>query len=212
MQQTMFSILWATFGAACGMLMTWPAVLIANRMLQKRTREPVRLSGKPLAAALLIAGIAGGCIAWTGGVTMETLYGTLTLGVSLMIALIDAKHRIIPNELILSVIALAALFGAFGWIAFDWISSLIGFLACFILFLLPSLAKKQVGAGDVKLAAAMGFALGLYGSMAAIAVMGALVLLYTLAEQRVLSLQVIRRMIPMGPFLAAALVIVQTVM
>lgn len=212
MQQTMFLILWILFGAACGSLLTLPAIWISNVMLKKRSLEAIQLSGKALAALTVLAGLAGGCTAWRAGVTVQMVYGMLMLGISMMIALIDAKHRIIPNELVLSVIVLSALFGAFRLIRFDWVSTLIGFAACFILFMLPALMAKKVGAGDVKLAAAMGFALGLGGSMAAVAVMGALVLFYTLAEQRVLSLGAIKRLIPMGPFLAAALVIVQTAM
>ena len=212
MQQTIFTLLWSLFGAACGMLLILPAVWLTGKLLKKRSLEKVTLTGKALAAALTVAGLAGGFVAWRSGLSVQMLYGLLMLCIAMMIAFIDAKHRIIPNELVLSVIALPALFGALGWIRFDWISSLTGFVVCFILFLLPVMLKKKIGAGDVKLAAAMGFALGLTGSMAAVAVMGALVLVYTLAEQRVLSLTAMKRMIPMGPFLAAALVIVQAAM
>jgi len=83
---------------------------------------------------------------------------------------------------------------------------------CFVIFFLPSLFGKQVGAGDVKLAAAMGFALGLTGSLYAIACMGALVLLYTFLDNRLPLAERLKSMIPMGPFLALGLVVVSIIL
>jgi len=120
---------------------------------------------------------------------------------------IDAKHRVIPNELVLSILILSAVFGFTGAIAFNVWQSLLGLAVCFIIFLVPSFFGKQVGAGDIKLAAAMGFALGLVGGLYAVAAMGALVLLYVLLERDVPLIQRFKTMIPMGPFLALALIV-----
>ena len=58
----------------------------------------------------------------------------------------------------------------------------------------------------MKLASAMGFALGLTGSLYAIACMGGLVLVYAVLDQSMPLPQRLKSMIPMGPFLALALV------
>ncbi|MEZ4627541.1 MAG: prepilin peptidase [Eubacteriales bacterium] len=58
-----------------------------------------------------------------------------------------------------------------------------GLVVCFVIFFLPSLFGKQVGAGDVKLAAAMGFALPDW-QLVRDQCMGALVLLYTMLDTR----------------------------
>ena len=107
---------------------------------------------------------------------------------------------------------LTAVFGLIGLISFQIWQSLLGLAVCFVIFFLPSLFGKAVGAGDVKLASAMGFALGLVGSLYAVVCMGALVLLYALIDSRVPLPQRLKTMIPMGPFLALALIVVLLVM
>ena len=114
----------------------------------------------------------------------------------------------IPNELVLAILILAAVFGFTGAIVFNIWQSLLGMVVCFVIFFLPSLFGKQVGAGDIKLAAAMGFALGLTGGLYAVAGMGTLVLLYVLIDRRMPLPQRLKTMIPMGPFLAVSLVVI----
>ena len=54
----------------------------------------------------------------------------------------------------------------------------------------------------------MGFALGLTGSLYAVACMGLLVLAYIMIDKQVPLPQRLKEIIPMGPFLALALVVV----
>ncbi len=82
---------------------------------------------------------------------------------------------------------------------------------CFIIFLLPAALKKQVGAGDIKLAAALGFCAGIPGCLYAIALMGVLIMLYIMLARREPLLLMIKKLVPMGPFMAAALIAVQAV-
>jgi len=161
----------------------------------------------------LLAGMcaAGGLIALRAGISLRALYLLLLLVVAASVAFIDGKHRIIPNELVIAVFALSAAFGALGVISFQIGSSLLGFAVCFAVFLVPCLWKRKIGAGDVKFASAMGFALGLMNSIYAIVCMGAFVLAYILLEQRIPAAQKMKAMIPMGPFLAAALVVVSAI-
>jgi prepilin signal peptidase PulO-like enzyme (type II secretory pathway) len=66
-----------------------------------------------------------------------------------------------------------------------------------------------VGAGDVKLAAALGFCVGIPGCLYAIALMGLLVFLCIMLTGRETFLMMIKRLVPMGPFMAAALIAVR---
>ena len=194
-------------GAVLGAALAIPAKLLCALLLKMRDKPP-EMERKHF--WLLFAGMAvlGSVIGWRAGFTFRGLYLMLMLVVAACAFYIDAKERIIPNELVLAILALAAVFGLTGAVSFQIVQSLLGLAACFIIFFVPSLFGKKVGAGDVKLAAAMGFALGLVGSLYAIACMGVLVLGYALLDSRLPLSQRLKAMIPMGPFLALALIVV----
>ncbi len=194
-------------GAAAGAALIVPVEFLCARLLRQRGRE-FSMTKKHRLWMLLCLTLCGALIGWRASVTWRALYLLLMLGVAASVAYIDATTRLIPNELVLSVIALAAIFGFSGAITFRIGSSLLGFAVCLIVFLLPALFRKAVGEGDVKLAAAMGFALGLTNSLYAIVCMGILVFLYFIIERKAPLVASLKAMIPMGPFLAAALVVV----
>ena len=193
------------YGAALGAALAVPARLLSGLLLKRRGFEG-RMERRHFLMMLASMALIGGVIGWRAGVTFRGLYLLLLLLVSACAFYIDAKHRVIPNELWLAVLAFAVAFGVPGAIRFQIWQSLLGLAACFIIFFIPSLFGQKIGAGDVKLAAAMGFALGLTGSLYAIACMGALVLLYAVLDQSMPLPQRLKAMIPMGPFLAVALV------
>ncbi len=201
----MQELLPAGCGAALCAALAIPVRAVCG-LLQKRRGLAQDMEQKHL--WILLAGLAlfGGVIGWRAGFSLRGLYLILVLFTSACVFYIDARHRVIPNELVLAILALAAVFGLTGAIPFQIGSSLLGLAACFVIFFLPGLLGKRVGAGDIKLASAMGFALGLTGSLYAIAAMGALVLLYVLIDRRAPLPQQLKEMIPMGPFLALALV------
>ncbi len=195
------------YGAAIGAALAIPVRFLCALLLKMRGK-PAEM--EKMYFAILIASLAviGGLIGWRAGVSFRGLYLLLILACAACAFYIDAKFRIIPNELVLAILALTAIFGLTGAISFQIIPALIGLVACFIIFFVPSLFGQKVGAGDIKLASAMGFALGLTGSLYAIACMGALVLLYALVDSRMPLPQRLKAMIPMGPFLALALIVV----
>ncbi len=197
-------------GMAAGSALFFPAQFLCAFLLRQRGLDPA-MERKQQWVLLGCMAAAGGLIAWRAGVSLRALYLMLVLLVAASVSYIDAKHRVIPNELVMAVIILSAVFGLTGVISFQIWSSLLGFIACFITFLVPCIWKQKIGAGDVKLAAAMGFALGFSGSLYAIVCMGGFVLLYLLIEQRLPVAERLKTMIPMGPFLAAALVIVSAI-
>ncbi|HNX14557.1 MAG TPA: A24 family peptidase [Oscillospiraceae bacterium] len=207
LQTIITSVCCALLGAA----LSYP-VLLLNRLLLKN-RGIESKEGKAEHIVLPIAmGLFGAAIGWQAGLDWETLYLYLVLFVCASVSCIDARHRIIPNELVFALLGLAVGFGAAGVTEINWLSSLGGFAACFVLFLLPALFSKKVGAGDIKLAAAMGFCVGLMGSLYAITMMGVLVLIYIAVQYRIPLVQRLKTLIPMGPFLAAALISVSLFM
>ena len=74
--------------------------------------------------------------------------------------------------------------------------------------MIPAFLSKQVGAGDIKLAATVGFVLGLMGCMVTIVLMGILVIIYVILQKQMPILVIVKTMIPMGPFLAVSMMVV----
>ena len=194
-------------GVVLGALLAFPARALCAFLLRRRG-----LDGQMARRFfwMLLSGMAavGGVIGWRAGFTLRGAYLLLLLFAAACAFYIDARHRIIPNELVLAILLLAAVFGLTGAIPFQIGSSLLGLAACFVLFFLPSVFGRSIGAGDVKLAAAMGFALGLINSLYAIAAMGVLVLGYVLVSGNVRLSERLKQTVPMGPFLTLALVAV----
>ena len=194
-------------GAALGAALSVPVRLVSGLLCKQRGLAP-DMEQKYFWILFASLTVIGGVIGWRAGISFRGLYLILLLVVSACAFYIDAKHRVIPNELVLAILILAAVFGFTGAITFNIWLSLLGLTACFVIFILPSFFGKQVGAGDIKLASAMGFALGLTGGLSAVAGMGTLVLLYVLIDRRMPLPQQLKTMIPMGPFLALSLVVV----
>ena len=197
--------------ALLGAALSYPVLLLNRQLLKNRGLESKEGKAEhiilPAAMGLFGAAIGWRAVAvWQSALVWETLYLYLTLFVCASVSCIDARHRIIPNELVLALLAFAIAFGAAGATQIDWLSSLGGFAVCFVLFLLPALFSKKVGAGDIKLAAAMGFCVGLMGSLYAVTMMGVLVLAYVAVQYRIPIVQRLKTLVPMGPFLAAALI------
>ena len=206
MQESLPLIGGIALGAAIGAAMTFLVRIVIGLLLKQRGFAP-EMEKKHFWMLFALLVLFGGVIGWQAGISFRGLYFILLLFVSACVLYIDAKHRVIPNELVLSILILSAVFGFTGAIAFNIWQSLLGLAVCFIIFLAPSFFGKQVGAGDIKLAAAMGFALGLIGGLYAVAAMGALVVIYVLLDRRMPLPEKLKTMIPMGPFLALALVV-----
>lgn len=135
--------------------------------------------------------------------------GAIFMAVMLAIALIDARHRIVPNRIVypsLLVLAPAVVAGDLLGAGIDAPKAFIGLVAYAGPLLLVAFAVPGgMGMGDVKLAALIGLALGGLGlSYVAVAAglgvigggVGALVALAVLRCGR-------RQQMPFGPFLAA---------
>jgi leader peptidase (prepilin peptidase)/N-methyltransferase len=140
--------------------------------------------------------------------TAESLFAAILICVQISLgiifAYIDIKIRIIPNELILVLLALGITYQTFNY----GLEGIFGAIICmiFIMIVFTALATfmglGKVGAGDVKLAGAIGFALGYPSVVTAMGAMAALLLSYILIG---LALRKIRltTMLPLAPFLVA---------
>ena len=133
--------------------------------------------------------------------------------VGMAVAVSDWLCSIIPNPTVLTVLGLkivliaAALLHLPSAPSFDVLSALGGMAFCFLVFSAPSLMGKRIGAGDIKLAAAMGFLLGFGDSLLAIFFMGLLMLAYCVFQRKMPLLAFLKSNITMGPFIAAGMMI-----
>lgn len=208
MQTAIWILMSAVLGAGCGCA----ALCWSHRMLQRRAREE---RVPPFAQCILVAAaaICGGAIGYytSEWLTAASALALLTIGIA--VAVSDWLCRIIPNPTVLAIFALkllliaGVLLNVPGAPSFSLLSALGGMVFCFLVFSAPGLMGKQVGAGDIKLAAAMGFLLGFSSALLAIAFMGFLMLGYCMFQQKMPLLQFLKTDIPMGPFIAAGMMI-----
>ena len=187
------------------MLSTMAQKIIYHKSLKKGIKlgeDTVYL--KPLTklgVCLLNSGLWTLTVLRLGNIITSILLSSL-FTLAILIAIIDIKIRTIPNELVLllSIVGIAFQILHFGFSSLPGaFVSMTGMMISFLaVAALVGLCK--VGAGDVKLAGAMGLALGFPNIITAIAVMSAAILIYSLLGfiTKKLSLQ---SMVPFAPFM-----------
>jgi prepilin signal peptidase PulO-like enzyme (type II secretory pathway) len=158
--------------------------------------------------------IVGGVILVRFQLVTEIIYAFLILIICVTISVIDFHYRIIPNELLLGMLIIKILVGVLGLTGIaifpKWniLLSLVGLVTGFIVFAIPGAFGKAVGAGDVKLAASVGFCLGVNGLLSSIVLMGLGVLAFSLIQKNKTLRNMMYDMIPLGPFMSVAMIIV----
>lgn len=144
-----------------------------------------------LAAAMLF-----GAIGWQWGMSLLTLqYCLLTLALVIAVGT-DLSHREIPDQVSLGASALLAVLAL---ITLNW-GNLLGGVALFcLLFLIAVASRGGMGGGDIKLALAIGLALGWKLGLVSLAVAflagGLLAIIILIQGKR-------GKALPFGPFLA----------
>jgi len=142
------------------------------------------------------------------GFTLEFIYLSLLTSSLISITIIDLKHQIIPDSLVVSVLGLNILYKIGNYfmygISFEFLDSLFGLLAGAGFFLLILLISRGgMGGGDVTLVGALGFSLGLKNTILMILlsfIIGAIISLILLA----FKIKSMKDPIPFGPFIIVA--------
>jgi len=204
------SVLLGAVGAATGLYIPSAAERIARYKYIKKSKSlPEDPRFKALILKLLFCLISGAAWAAYGFYVtnmVEAVCLALLTTTAFLIALIDIRIRIIPNELVLTLLTVGALSrvlsGGFGFL----LSSIISLLLMMAVFTAVAgiMGFGKVGAGDVKLAGAMGLALGYPDIIVALAVMCG-VLLITVFVGLIMKKLTLKSMLPFAPFMMAGL-------
>lgn len=200
-------------GALIGSISKIICDVIEKWLLSRRDLEYNHSKVEDIILFILMAAM-GAVTMWRVPISAKVIYSFLILIICELVAVIDLHHRIIPNGLILAMMIISlgfgipGLFGIKGFLEFDIVSSLIGLVVGFVIFALPAVLSRSVGAGDIKFAAAIGFGLGVMNLLYIVVVMGICVILYTITQMNIGIKLTMHRMIPMGPFLAVATMVV----
>lgn len=193
-----------TLGTAFGLA----AVAYAAWICRIRQNVPdTRFPWQASMAASLVNG-AGWLTAWLICPSVpEAADLCLMVSASVTLTLIDVKARLIPNELVAALLALSAGFAFLEGGLAEFPGRLVGLLVALTLFLVAMLlaGPGKVGGGDVKLAAAVGFAAGFPGVLWAVLAM-ALSAVLTGAAGMLTKKMGFKTPMPFAGFLTAGLV------
>ncbi len=132
----------------------------------------------------------------------------------LVIFFIDIDHRIIPDSISLSGIVIGILFSFLPGIPVDWKQALIGTIVGGGLFLLVAeigdrvFKRESMGGGDIKLAAMLGACLGWKGILLVLCLASFLGSIVGLTQLALAKDKASARIVPFGPFLVTAGLIV----
>ncbi len=170
-------ILYGIAGALMGWMITETAENFTKYKYQARTAQligtqtaqslPLRIT-----LTLLNAGIWAFAVQRLGD-PFASLFIALLMTVAIIIVLIDVRIRMIPNELVLVVMVLGILFQLLHYGTGRIIPAAFSMIALMILLIVVAaiIGFEKVGAGDVKLIAAMGLALGYPDILSALYIM-----------------------------------------
>jgi prepilin signal peptidase PulO-like enzyme (type II secretory pathway) len=153
--------------------------LIANRIGQ--LMEPPPLNGQWGSLQWILSGALGcGAIAFWCADPVKGVETAMIFLVLVSISAVDDSIRKIPNELLLMLLILKlGAVAASGSLA-PLLPALAGMVVGAVVFIIPSKLGIFIGWGDIKMAAAAGFCLGVVGILQAVLVMGAIIALYSL--------------------------------
>jgi prepilin signal peptidase PulO-like enzyme (type II secretory pathway) len=153
--------------------------LIANRI--GLLMEPPSLNGQWGSLQWILAGALGcGAIAFWSADPVKGVETAMIFLVLVSISAVDDSIRKIPNELLLMLLILKlGAVAASGSLA-PLLPALAGMVVGAVVFIIPSKLGIFIGWGDIKMAAAAGFCLGVVGVLQAVLVMGAIIALYSL--------------------------------
>ena len=126
---------------------------------------------------------------------------------ALLVAIIDLRIRIVPNELLLVMIVTGIAFQAmkFGYTAILVSCVCMAVMVVFFTLVAGMVGFDKVGAGDVKLAGAMGLALGYPNILTALVIMSAVFVVFSLVGL-ILRKLTLKTMLPFAPFMMIGMI------
>ena len=142
------------------------------------------------------------------GFTWESLFTVLFFSILIVVSFIDIDLRIIPNELIISLLILGAIHAVYRSVQFGiaWYYWVLGFIAASaVLLILGLIVADSIGGGDIKLMAAAGLFVGpLYILMSLFigAIYAGLLAIFLVIFKK----GSLKTAIPFGPFLSMGII------
>lgn len=161
----------------------------------------------------IIICILNSVMCFTAGLNVDNKIAGLLLCVQitlgLVVAFIDINIRIIPNELVIVMLAIGVLSQILNFGLKSIVTSLVTMAVMMVVFMSVAgfVGLGKVGAGDVKLAGAMGLALGYPTIISAVFVM-AIVLLVFIVTGMLMKKIYLSTMLPLAPFMMCGYVLV----
>jgi len=138
------------------------------------------------------------------GLSMEMIFYCILSSILFIIAVIDFKHKIISDWLLLGALLIGITFHIFSG---GFLDSVIGFFASsVILYIIALLSNGGIGGGDIKMMAAFGFCIGWQNILLSLfiaSIIGTLVAIYLLVFKKCGR----KTEVPFGPFLATGIYI-----
>lgn len=200
---------WApVLALALGMAFGEALAAYAGWIVRVRRGDPGEKLMMGAAAASLVNGLGWLLAVELSSTPAQAAELALTVSMAVVFTLVDVRIRIIPNELVAALLCLTAMMA---WLENGFagtLGRLAGFLTALTLFLVAMLiaGPGKVGGGDVKLAAAVGFAAGFPDVLVAILAMA---LLASLTGGIKIALKKMGRTAPMpfAGFLTGGLVV-----
>lgn len=190
-----------------GLIIGYKVTDISNRIIKyKRHEKDIDennfLNSKSLRVLIAIITV----VLWAlSGSLNNTIIGLLIssqITVGIIIAYIDVKIRIIPNELVLTVIILGIIFQTINFGAKALIGAAISMAVMMVVFTAVAgfVGFGKVGAGDVKLAGAMGLGLGYPLIITSVGIMAVALMVFILTGMALKRIY-LSTMLPFAPFM-----------
>ena len=205
-------VIYGLVGIVVGYLMlVWTDKLTEKKCLQKSMTKEGNAFFSTNYTKTTVCIVNAAAWAWAGlqaGNPLDALLFAILFSLAAMIAIIDLRIHIIPNELVISILIIGI---CFQLIHFGGRSLLIAVACMFgimIIFLTVAaiVGLDKVGAGDVKLAGAMGLVLGYPHILTAVLVMCVAMLIFIIIGMTTFRLT-LKSMFAYGPFMMIGLIV-----
>lgn len=212
MSHMILATVFGMIGATLGLMIP----VIAEKIISfKNSQKNYNFSSKPQYKALffvLSIGIFNTLVWFLAAFKMENFFVAIFLSIlfttSVLIAIIDLQIRIIPNELVMVMLIIGLLFQVQLSGVKSLLSALLSMIVMIFLFAISAgiVGFGKVGAGDIKLSAAMGLALGFPHIITALIVMSIALFVYCIVGISTKRLTM-NSMFPLAPFMMSGMIV-----